>query len=133
MLDPKIQKLIDEQQKLGGVNLAKHPPGTKLLVKTKNSTYFIEKLDYEYKVMIRGGKYFPELTEARIVGSTFGGSMIQLGWLGYHMHMEIVSKIGTVTTTYLRKIKVIGPDWKYTLEWPQTVSSKNNLRIKSGQ
>lgn len=115
MLDPKLQALIDEQQKKGGVEVPSLKPGTLVKARTRNTVYEIKIL--EDGVEILGGKYFPQFTETKFAGSTWGGSMIKMGWIGIGMHMEIpIPDRLSITTTAVREIKVIGPDWEYEIK-----------------
>lgn len=112
-IDPRLNKLITEQEKRGGIDLTKLAVGTTVEARTKNSSYFIEVLgNGDYK--IRGGKHFPTTTVMGISGSTWGGSMIKLNWLAIGMHIEFSNR---VTTTEVQALKVIGADgsWGYDL------------------
>jgi hypothetical protein len=85
-------------------------------VYTKNSTY--ELIIGNNEVIVQGGKFFPEPTKAILNGSTWGGSMIKLGWIGYGMCMEIARPgLSCVTTSPVRDAKIIGPNYDYTMEW----------------
>ena len=61
-----------------------------LHVHTRNSLYQVTVLDpCESKVLIQGGEFFIEPTEAILCGSSFGGSLLRLRWIGEGMRMEI--------------------------------------------
>jgi hypothetical protein len=105
-------RLIEKQEELGGIDVSKLKTGTKLIVETINSKYDITILDGR-KVLVQGGKYFKNPTESVLIGSTFGGSMIKVGWIGYDMYMEI----GTIRTSSVKTATIVGDDWQYEMKW----------------
>lgn len=122
-LHPDILRNIEESKKNGGIQLDKLTAGTCIEAQTRNTLYKIRVLE-NGKYMIEGGFYFEEPTEASIVGSTWGGSMLKPRWLGIDMHMEfwhpsnrLGNGHGTITTTAVRSLKVLASDqsWEYTL------------------
>ncbi len=63
------------------------PIGKNLMVQTVNTTYLIE--NREDGTYISGNKkYCPTPTKCNIHGSTWGGSMLKMGWIGVGMHLE---------------------------------------------
>lgn len=139
-IDPYIIKLMKEQEELGGIDTRKLEPGTRVEVQTKNSLYKFEFLDQEGQCTIQGGKFFPDPVKIVFPGSTWGGSMLKIGWIGYKMRLELpnpqwgdsmLKKIGYKTrmelpnfknlpgimTSLIFKAKVIGPDWEYEMDW----------------
>ena len=57
-----------------GINLREAEPLVPILVTTQNSRYRIIPLRWgDSDVLVQGGLFFPEPTEARLTGSTFGG------------------------------------------------------------
>lgn len=89
-----LDSLVSEVQEREGIEIDRLDPGTKLVIKTRNSTYNIEVVD-KTKVLITGGKRvngsarYSKPTSVIIVGATFGGSVIKVGWIGEDMNMEI--------------------------------------------
>src|SRR5215467_13516221 len=69
-------------------------------VRTRNSDYEIFLLDPKSgRALVRGGEYFAEPVEATVSGSTFGGCMLKVGWLGVGLRMEVsVNGQRTVTS-----------------------------------
>jgi len=67
------------------------PPDAFLEVETQNSVYLIAIIDAKGgKIAIQGsGHYFREPTICYLTGSTWGGSVIRLKWIGVGMYMEI--------------------------------------------
>jgi hypothetical protein len=58
-------------------------------LRTLNSEYRIELIDPPtQRVIVQGGSFFLEPTEAIIRGSTCGGSMLKLGWIVVGLQLE---------------------------------------------
>jgi len=120
MLDERLQKLYKIQEELGGIDTRKLKPGTKVKVWTKNSIYEMEILNYGGDVLVQGGKYFQEPTPMIFTGSTWGGSMLKMGWVGHMMSMEFQypGKTRIIFTTFVRRAKIIGENFEYEMDWP---------------
>jgi len=122
IFDPK--KWSDE-----GLRLTDFKRGTLLYVETRKSIYQIEVLEDRYVEimggMLQNGEHrFPKPISAVIAGSTFGGSMIKIAWIGYQMHMEIhlmpaAFRGQVLTTTAVQNVVIESPDksWSYSLDW----------------
>lgn len=94
-------------------------PGIIVLAITKNNLYKIIKGDRDqYDVIVEGGK-ISKPSSANFSGSTFGGSMMKIGWIGYDMHMEFYLRDyrQRYRTTGVQAARVIGPGWEYDMEW----------------
>lgn len=75
----------------GGVRWTEVEVGRTARIRTKNTIYVLEKR--EDGTYISGNpKYCLEPTKATISGSTWGGSMIKVGWVGVGMHLEFWTK-----------------------------------------
>ena len=72
----------------GGVFLNSLPVNTSLRVQTQNRAYTIEKIAENEYMIVGHPKYCPVPVKAYIHGSTFGGSMIKVGFIGRGMHLE---------------------------------------------
>ena len=118
-LSDDLVNRIEESEKNGGIFINTLEPGTRVIAVTRNSTYEIEVIS-EDAVKVQGGKYFPEPVETYFAGSTWGGSMLKLKWIGLDMCMEfsLPDKEGVIVTTKVKEAKIIGPDWEYEMEWP---------------
>jgi hypothetical protein len=69
--DPLLLKPADPRAKGQGLRIHSLTQGDTLIVHTRNSTYRIIMLDRTNQmVLIRGGKHFPQPTEACLLGST---------------------------------------------------------------
>ena len=78
-----------------GVNIREAEPLVPILVATEHSLYRIIPLRWgKADVLVQGGQFFPEPTEARLAGSTFGGSFLKMHWIRVGMHMEIETGTG---------------------------------------
>ena len=89
---PKVATLdgfADTVAKNEGIGLQELGAGKVLIVETDNGTYTIEVLNpAERTVRVVGGEHFPNPEICILSGSTFGGSMLKMGWIGMGMHME---------------------------------------------
>lgn len=118
MLQPDILRRIQEQDEFKGIKIHSLPAGIVIEVQTVNSIYRIETTEYKGHVYVQGGK-LPERTRAYFDGSTWGGSMLKLGWIGYNMHMEIRTDKKLLCTSPVQGAVVRGPDWEYKMDWPK--------------
>lgn len=89
-------------QKLDLKNLK---PGTKVEVKTKNSTYIFTKLEAE--ILGKGGSYLLEEQKVLINGSTWGGNAIVAGSIVVGMRMELITEKDRLSTSKVKSIKII--------------------------
>ncbi len=90
-----------------GVGLAELESLTTLLVRTDNSLYRITVLQPpQPKILVQGGRFFPETTEGRLAGSSFGGSFLKMAWLGCGLRMEIYSGGQRIVTSPVRSIEI---------------------------
>ena len=92
-----------------GVDLCEAEPLVPILVRTKNSVYRVIPLRRgDADVVVQGGRFFPSPAEARLVGATFGGCLVQMHWIRVGMCMEIRkgSDDGLVITTRVIDVEV---------------------------
>ena len=62
----------------------------KLTVRTENSTYDITVISGRSgEILIRGGRFFPEFTAARLAGSSLGGSFLKLRGIYIGFSLEV--------------------------------------------
>jgi len=71
---------------------------TTLRVRTRNSEYEIVVSSGD-EVFVRGGQFFPSLTEARFSGASVGGSFLKVGWIGVGLRMEILADGRRIVTS----------------------------------
>jgi hypothetical protein len=97
---------------LEGVNLRALEACDTIQARTHNSVYEIFLLDTESgRALVRGGEYFAEPTEATVCGSTFGGCMLKVGWLGVGLRMEIYANGQRTVTSPIRSLRVEREDF----------------------
>ena len=90
-----------------GITLAELDALTTLLVGTLNSLYHVIVLEPPHpRILIRGGQFFPQLTEAQLAGASFGGNMLKLSWLGCGLHMEVCVGGQHIVTSPIQSIEV---------------------------
>ena len=101
--------------RVAGVDVRSLPRGAELVVATHNSRYHFVMLDGSgSNVMVQGGRYFPEEAEARVAGSTIGGTPLELGWIRLGQFVEISAGGKRITTSRVQSISV-EPDPLLTL------------------
>ena len=93
-----------------GVQLASLPDMSELIVETKNSIYEITIIEGAGReILIRGGKFFPERTAARLCGSSLRGSFLKVGGIYAGFSMEILSEGQTIVTSPVQSISLRSP------------------------
>jgi len=92
-----------------GVLLPHLAPHDRLIVRTRNSTYeIIVLVPHTASVMVRGGAFFPDLTPARVAGSSLGGGCLKLHGVYVGFQMELVADDRPVIiTTRVRTVGVL--------------------------
>jgi len=92
-----------------GVDVRELAAGTIVSVRTRNSCYRLVIVEPETQhVLVSGGHWFPEPTEARVVGATGGGSMLKPGWIGAGLRLELRNMNRPITTSTVDAV---------TIEW----------------
>ena len=86
-----------------GIALRQLEPLTELLVHTRNTCYRIV-VSHEADIVIQGGSFFPDPTRAHVEGSSLGGNLLKVGWIGVGLRMEIVADGRRIVTTAVRSI-----------------------------
>ncbi|PYR49218.1 MAG: hypothetical protein DMF89_13215 [Acidobacteria bacterium] len=88
-----------------GLRLPSLQPLTRLMVTTRNTTYHIVARGGT-KVLVKGGRFFPQYTDARLAGSGHGGSLLKLDWIAIGLRMELWSDGRAIVTSPVRAIAV---------------------------
>lgn len=102
-LSDDINSNIAQSEIDGGAWLNKLEVGKGLQVETKNTIYFIEKRVEGF--FIHGhNRICPTPVEASIPGSTWGGSMLKMGFIGRGMHMEFSVNGKLYTTSTIQEV-----------------------------
>ncbi|MEK7559790.1 MAG: hypothetical protein AAB522_00610 [Patescibacteria group bacterium] len=108
-LSDEINKNIAQSEVNGGYFLRDVLEGKKFEIETQNTRYTLEKKDG--KIFLSGNpKFCHNPTEVRIKGSTWGGSMLKMDFIGIGMHLEFVlPNHETITTTQIKAIRELQP------------------------
>lgn len=86
-----------------GLALRQLEPLTELIVHTRNTRYRIVTASDD-EIVIQGGTFFPGPTRAHVEGSSLGGSLLKVGWIGVGLRMEILAEGRRIVTTAVRSI-----------------------------
>ena len=79
----------------------------RLLLRTENSTYEITVISGRSgEILVRGGRFFPEFTAARLAGSSLGGSFLKLRGIYVVFNLEIHFDKRLIITSRVRQISV---------------------------
>src|SRR2546425_1955259 len=91
-----------------GVQLETIQDMKKLEVQTLNSVYEITVIcGRTGDILVRGGQFFPEFTEARLAGSSLGGSFLKLRGIYVGFKLEIHSGERLIITSRVRRVLVL--------------------------
>jgi hypothetical protein len=92
---------------IDGIDVRALPKGAELVVETQNSRYRLIKLDgTEWNALVQGGRHFRLITTARVEGSTRGGSLLRIGWIGLGLFLELSVDGKRIVTSRVRSISV---------------------------
>ena len=78
-------------------------PLTELMVQTRNTSYRIV-VSRDADIVIQGGTFFPDPTHAHVEGSSLGGNLLKVGWIGVGLRLEILAEGRRIVTTAVRSI-----------------------------
>ena len=102
-----LNGFVEDVGNAGGILVYELEPFATLLARTENSVYRIIPLEAgTSRILIHGGRFFPETTEARFSGSGLGGSFLKVGWVGLGFRMEIFWIGQRIITSGVREIQV---------------------------
>ena len=109
---PTLQNLTMWFSELRGVLIKDIPANTVLQIDVKDAIFTVLVVDDPIRKMIKvqGSQYIPELTDATLSGSTFGGSMLKEGWIGIGMFLEILipgRELPRITTSMVQTISIV--------------------------
>lgn len=102
-------QLVTKREVLGGMRLDEMPIGRRLEVVTESHVYTIERREDGFW-MSGDPKRLPKMTRVNIHGSTFGGNMIEAGFIGRDMFLELehpTKKGRILTTSKIIEIKML--------------------------
>jgi hypothetical protein len=83
----------------------------KVAVQTANNLYEIVIISgHEGDVLVRGGKFFAELTPANLAGATMGGSFCKMRGIYVGFRMEFTTNGKRIITSPVETIAVLQPE-----------------------
>ena len=83
----------------------------KIAVQTANNAYEIVVISgHEGEVLVRGGKFFPELASANLAGATMGGSFCKMRGIYVGFCMEFSANRQRIITSPVETIAVLAPE-----------------------
>jgi hypothetical protein len=90
-----------------GVQIESMPDFSRIEVQTRNTIYEITVIDGPAReVTVRGGRFFPETTAARLAGSSLGSSFLKVGGIYPGFNLEICAGGSTIMTTSVQSIRI---------------------------
>jgi hypothetical protein len=113
-----------EQDRKSGFNISILEPGTKLVIETRNSFYDVEIIEGKFATIFGGTRSngqtrFMRPVEMIIHGSTWGGSMLKVDWIGKDMRLEFhtVEDRKQYLTSSVQRVTIESPngEWRYTM------------------
>lgn len=125
-ISPDVLEILRRNHE--GIQVDELEIGTRLSVETINSIYEIQIVEGEgnhVSVIISGGTKrdgetrYENPEEASFVGSTFGGSLLKINWLGKNMCMEIYHNRAILNTSPVKDVVIENADrsWGYSMGW----------------
>lgn len=102
----EVNRRIVQSEIEGGVHLEDLPDGSALEVKTENRAYVLV-IQGPGKALISGHpKFCPDPVLVSIHGSSWGGSMLKVAFIGRGMHLEFQHpEYQTITTSRILDIR----------------------------
>lgn len=126
-LDARVNSNIAQSEIEGGVYVLDHPEhvcadikarpvlpiGGQLEIQTENTCYRLIKISKDRFLIQGNAKYCPVPTGCNVHGSTWGGFMLKVGFVGRGMHLEFSTpKHSLVTTSRIKEIHEAVPKEK---------------------
>jgi hypothetical protein len=94
-----------------GIQIERLEDMQKVAVQTANNLYEIVIISgQEGDVLVRGGKFFPELTPANLAGATLGGSFCKMRGIYVGFRMEFTANGKRIITSPVETITVLNPE-----------------------
>jgi hypothetical protein len=108
-LSDVINLRISLSEKAGGVYLRDLDKGRLLQIQTQHRNYFVTRLNNGETLIWGHPVYCPNPVAVRIAGSTWGGSLLKLGFVGQGMQLEFrhPDYSGPITTSRIRAVREI--------------------------
>jgi hypothetical protein len=94
-----------------GIQIDRLEDMQRVAVHTANSLYEIIVISgHDGDVLVRGGKFFPELTPANLAGATMGGSFCKMRGIYVGFRMEFSANGQRIITSPVETIAVMSPE-----------------------
>jgi hypothetical protein len=91
-----------------GVHVSRVDPLTRIDLKTRNSRYQITVVDpNRWRVVVRGGRFFPTETIAYLCGSGYGGTLLKVAWIGVGLCCELSAEGLRVVTSPVEDFHIV--------------------------
>lgn len=105
-LSSVVQANIEQSEADGGLWLENVPVGKQVLIQTENTLYTLEHPSEDGWLISGHPKYCPTPASCSISGSTWGGSMLKMGFVGVGMHLEFhVEGFSRLTTSQIKTVE----------------------------
>ena len=102
-----LDETIEISDEFEGMALQTLKPCDTIHMRTCNSDYNIFLLEPESgRALVKGGEYFAQPMEAIVSGSTIGGSMLMVGWLGVGFRVEFHANGRHIVTSPVQELRV---------------------------
>ena len=95
-----LDGFAQETSRRGGVETGHLPPLTKLNISTQNSYYQLTLLNPgESTAVVQGGRFFTKPSKVYFCGSSYGGTLLKMSWIGIGMRLELMSNGRRIITS----------------------------------
>lgn len=98
-----LEDFVDITEALDGVDVRRLEPLTRVLVRTCHSEYRLI-VSSDGGLLVQGGRYFEQPTEAVLEGASLNGGLLKIGWIAIGMRMEIRDQSRRIVTSPVRQI-----------------------------
>ncbi len=103
-----LEGFAAEATRLGGFELARLDSLTRLRVCTQNTSYTLTLMaSNDAEVLIEGGRFFPTPARAIFCGSSYGGTLLKIGWIGRGMRMEVFHDGRRIVTSPVESVELL--------------------------
>jgi len=103
-----LDGFAEEASRRGGVDPAELPALTRLSVRTQNTAYEVILISpLESRVLVRGGRFFAEHAESYLCGSSYGGNLLKVSWVGLGMRLELMREGRRIITSTVQSVQVV--------------------------
>ena len=91
-----------------GIHVGSLAPVTRLRVLTQNTEYQITVVEpKDWKVLVRGGRFFPTERLAFVCGSGYGGTLLKVAWIGVGLCCEPSTQGQRVVTSPVQDFEIL--------------------------